>query len=154
MLRLRFRKFHGMKKYLLVLAITFVSNRFYSQTENNMKPIIEKIMHEQELAWNKGDIDAFMISYWKSDSLKFIGKNGITYGWKNTQDNYKKNYPDKTFMGELSFSNLSVEQLSETACYVIGKWNLKREKGNVGGYYTLLWKKIDDKWVIVIDHTC
>lgn len=142
-----------MKKYLLVLAITIITNRTFSQTENNMRSTIEKIMHEQELAWNKGDIDGFMLSYWNNDSLKFIGKNGIQYGWKNTLENYKKSYPDKATMGELTFSIIIVEQLSDNCCYVIGKWNLKREKGDVGGYYTLLWKKINNKWVIVTDHT-
>lgn len=110
-------------------------------------------MYEQQVAWNKGDLDEFMLSYWNSDSLKFIGKSGITYGWKSTLANYKKNYPDKSTMGELTFTIISVDELSKTGCYVIGKWNLKREKGDVGGYFTLLWKKIDGKWVIVIDHT-
>lgn len=130
-----------------------ITNISFSQTENKMRSTIEKIMHEQEVAWNKGDIDGFMLSYWNSDSLKFIGKIGIQYGWKNTLDNYKKSYPDKATMGELAFSIISVEKLSENSCYVIGKWNLKREKGDVGGYYTLLWKKINNKWVIVTDHT-
>lgn len=137
----------------MFFTLTFFSTRFYSQTENKMVSIIKKIMHEQELAWNKGNIDGFMTSYWNSDSLKFIGQNGITFGWKSTLDNYKKNYPDKATMGELNFSITSVEQLSENSCFVIGSWNLKRKKGNVGGYYTLLWKKINGKWVIVTDHT-
>lgn len=142
-----------MKKYLLLTICALLSCIAYSQTENKMKATIQKIMHEQELAWNKGDVDGFMLSYWNNDSLKFIGKNGITYGWKSTLDNYKKSYPDKATMGELNFSIISVEELSKTSCYVIGKWNLKREKGDVGGYYTLLWKKINGKWVIVTDHT-
>lgn len=133
--------------------LTILSTSVYSQKENKMKPVIEKIMHEQQVAWNKGDLDGFMLSYWNNDSLKFIGKNGITYGWKSTLANYKKSYPDKATMGELTFTIISVEELSKTSCYVIGKWDLKREKGDVGGYYTLLWKKIDGKWVIVIDHT-
>ena len=110
-------------------------------------------MHEQQIAWNKGDIDGFMSSYWNDDSLKFIGKNGITHGWKNTLENYKKSYPDKATMGELTFTIINVDKLSDTSCYVVGKWDLKREKGDVGGYYTLLWKKINGKWVIVIDYT-
>ena len=142
-----------MKKYLLILALIMIANRTFSQTENKMRSTIEKIMHEQEAAWNKGDIDGFMTSYWENDSLKFIGKNGITYGWKSTLDNYKKSYPDKATMGELNFSIISVEQLSQNTCYVIGKWNLKREKGDVGGYYTLLWKMIKGQWLIVSDHT-
>ena len=142
-----------MKRYLILLTIIFFSTAIYSQNNSKMKLVIEKIMHEQQIAWNKGDIDGFMSSYWNDDSLKFIGKNGITHGWKNTLENYKKSYPDKATMGELNFTIISVEELSDTSCYVVGKWDLKREKGDVSGYYTLLWKKINGKWVIVVDHT-
>ena len=37
-----------------------------------------------------GNLEEFMSFYWKSDSLMFIGKNGIQYGWQKTLDNYKK----------------------------------------------------------------
>jgi ketosteroid isomerase-like protein len=94
-----------------------------------------------------------MKAYWNSDSLKFIGKNGVTFGWKNTLANYKKNYPDKEAMGTLSFSLTSVDVLSENVCYVIGSWSLIKKKGSVAGFYTLLWKKINGQWVITIDHT-
>ncbi len=127
----------------------------YSQTED-VKVIITKIMQDQEVAWNNGDIDAFMVAYWKSDSLKFIGKNGITYGWQNTLDNYKKSYPDKATMGILDFTILSIDQASPGTAIVVGKWFLKREKsekGDVGGYFTLIWKKTETHWVIVMDHT-
>lgn len=142
-----------MKRYLSIIALLLIATSVFSQKSTKMKPVIEKIMHDQQLAWNKGDLDGFMSSYWNDDSLKFIGKNGITYGWKSTLEHYKKSYPDKATMGELTFMIISVEELSKTSCYVIGKWDLKREKGDVGGYYTLLWKKIKGKWVIVTDHT-
>lgn len=142
-----------MKRQLLIITVFLFTTSAFSQNDSKMKTMIESIMHEQQIAWNKGDIDGFMSSYWNDDSLKFIGKNGITYGWKSTLEHYKKSYPDKATMGVLTFSVISVEQFSDTICYVIGKWDLKREKGDVGGYYTLLWKKINGKWVIVIDHT-
>ena len=47
-------------------------------------------MMKQQQSWNEGNIEKFMSSYWKSDSLMFIGKNGIQYGWKKTLDSYKK----------------------------------------------------------------
>ena len=142
-----------MKKLLLIFAFIYFTMNSYSQNENDVKSIIAKIMTDQEAAWNKGDIDGFMLSYWNNDSLKFIGKNGITYGWQNTLYNYKKSYPDKVTMGVLDFTIISIEELSVSSCYVIGKWNLKREKGDVGGYFTLLWKLVAGKWLIVIDHT-
>ena len=114
---------------------------------------IISLMNKLEKCWNDGDIDCFMETYWNSDSLKFIGKSGVTYGWTNTLNNYKKKYPDKSHMGALSFDIVSVQLLSGTAAFVIGKWHLKREMGDVGGFFSLIWRKIEGQWVIVSDHT-
>jgi ketosteroid isomerase-like protein len=110
------------------------------------------VMDMQEKAWSNGDIDAFMLGYWKSDSLMFVGKNGIKYGWQTTLDNYKKSYPDKAAMGKLEFEVLKLE-VNGDAAYMLGKWSLIREKDNPNGYFTLYWKKMSDNWVITIDHT-
>ncbi len=111
-----------------------------------------KNMKAQEVAWNSADIKGFMTYYWQSDSLKFIGSKGITYGWKKTYDNYVKSYPTKEAMGILNFTIKEATQLSVTSIYVIGQWKLNKQK-TVGGYFTLLWKKINGNWVIVADHT-
>ncbi|MBL0329803.1 MAG: nuclear transport factor 2 family protein [Bacteroidetes bacterium] len=143
-----------MKKLLLLFSLLLFTSTTFSQED--VKALIAKIMDEQELAWNKGDIDGFMSAYWKSDSLKFIGKNGITYGWQNTLDNYKKSYPDKATMGTLDFTIISIDEVSPSTTFVVGKWHLKRDKsnkGDVGGYFTLVWRKTETRWVIVMDHT-
>lgn len=110
-------------------------------------------MQTQEDAWNRGDLEAFMDAYWHSDSLQFIGSRGLTYGWQQTLDNYKKGYPDRDAMGALKFTVLSIQQLSPKSAFVIGKWHLARKAGDLSGHYTLLWKKIKGKWVIVADHS-
>ncbi|PJB14808.1 MAG: DUF4440 domain-containing protein [Flavobacteriales bacterium CG_4_9_14_3_um_filter_32_8] len=122
-----------------------------SNMKNNEQEILA-VMNQQEADWNNGNIDAFMQGYWQSDSLMFIGKNGIKYGWQTTLDNYKKSYPDKATMGKLEFNVVKLEVSGETA-YMLGKWSLIRENDNPNGYFTLYWKKINKKWVIVIDHT-
>ena len=146
-----------MKKLLLLSTlILFTMNTFSQTQEEDVKAIITKAMQDQEAAWNKGDLEAFMIPYWKSDSLKFVGKSGITCGWQNTLDNYKKNYPDKATMGILDFTILSIDQASPSTAIVVGKWHLKRDKsdkGDVGGYFTLVWRRTETKWVIFMDHT-
>ena len=136
----------------LLFFLAFLTTFAFSQSKTDVSEVTEA-MKKQETAWNKADIEGFMAYYWKSDSLKFIGSKGITYGWQKTLDNYKKSYPNADAMGVLTFENNTVEQLSPTKIYVIGKWNLKRKEGDVGGHYTLLWKKINGKWVIVVDHT-
>ena len=123
----------------------------FSQNKNQVKVVIEN-MKIQEMAWNNADIVGFMKYYWKSDSLKFISSKGITYGWQKTYDNYVKGYPTKEAMGILTFTIKEATQLSESSIYVIGQWQLKKDKP-VGGYFTLLWKKINGQWVIVADHT-
>ncbi len=139
-------------KPLFFLVFSLFSSLSFSQSKTDISEV-KDIMKKQEAAWNKADIEGFMAYYWKSDSLKFIGTKGITYGWQKTLDNYKKNYPTPEAMGVLTFENNTLEQLSPTKIFVIGKWHLKRKEGDVGGAYTLLWKKINGKWVIVVDHT-
>lgn len=123
------------------------------QKSGNAEKAIRAVMQDQEAAWNRGDLEAFMAGYWHSDSLKFIGSRGLTYGWQATLDNYKKGYPDRAAMGKLTFTILTVDILSKKSAFVIGKWHLARQAGDLSGHYTLLWKKIGGKWVIVADHS-
>jgi ketosteroid isomerase-like protein len=83
----------------------------------------------------------------------FIGKSGVTYGWKNTLNNYKKGYPDAAAMGQLTFTILKVKSLSDQYQQVVGKWHLKRSQGNLDGHFTLLFQKIKGQWMIVMDHS-
>lgn len=119
--------------------------------DKESKSILE-VMNQQEQDWSNGNIDAFMQGYWQSDSLMFIGKSGIKYGWNTTLENYKKSYPDKVAMGKLKFNVLKLE-VNNNSAYMLGKWSLVRENDNPNGFFTLYWKKIDGKWVITIDHT-
>ena len=140
-----------MRKLFLVYYL-LCSAFLFSQKSSSDIDLVLKHMKTQEDSWNEGKIESFMNYYWKSDSLKFIGKKGITYGWQQTLDNYLKSYPDKATMGILKFSIKEATQLSAESIYIIGSWELQKEKP-VGGYFTLLWKKIEGKWVIVSDHT-
>ena len=114
---------------------------------------ITSVLAEQQDCWNQGDIDCFMEGYWKSDSLKFIGKSGINYGWQATLDNYKKSYPDKSAMGQLEFDILNVEPMGTGHYLVTGKWKLIRESDTPNGLFTLIWKRFEDEWKIIYDHS-
>ena len=114
---------------------------------------IREILDNQTAAWNRGDIEGFMKGYWENDSLMFIGKSGVTYGWSNTLKNYKKNYPDTATMGKLAFTLIQVKKLSIEYYHVTGKWFLERSIGDIGGHYTLLFRKINGRWVIISDHS-
>lgn len=116
--------------------------------------IITNILQAQQAAWNRADVRGFMEGYYQSDSLRFMGKSGITYGWQATLDRYLKNYPDAATMGQLQFTVLSLEALTPEMALMTGKWQLFRtEKENIEGYFSLIWKKNQSKWCIVFDHS-
>ena len=139
-----------MKKILSGILL-FIAIETIAQSKDEIA--IRRLLDEQAAAWNRGNIEDFMKDYWKNDSLMFMGKSGITYGWNNTLNNYKKGYPDTTAMGKLSFNIITVKQLSFQYFHVAGKWHLQRSIGDLSGYFTLLFKKIDDGWVIITDHS-
>ena len=124
-----------------------------SLAQSNDEKAIRGILAEQTAAWNRGNIEDFMKGYWNSDSLMFIGQNGVTYGYQNTLMNYKKNYNSADKMGTLSFDLVKVQRLSRDYYFVVGKWHLKRNAGDVGGHYDLIFRKIRGKWFIISDHS-
>lgn len=139
-----------MKTYFLSIFL-FCSIQIFAQTKTEKK--ILSLLKTQDESWNNGDINGFMETYWKNDSLMFIGKSGVTYGWQNTLNNYKKGYPDTTAMGKLNFTLIDIKKLSRKYYHVVGKWHLKRSIGDLQGHFTLLMQKIKGKWYIIADHS-
>jgi len=137
---------------LLATTMTFAQSKPARPTGGN-ESAIRVILDNQTAAWNRGDIESFMNGYWKNDSLMFIGKSGVTYGWTNTLNNYKKGYPDTAAMGKLAFTLIQVKKLSKEYYHVTGKWFLERSIGDIDGHFTLLFRKIDGQWVIISDHS-
>ena len=70
-----------MKQFLLFV---FCTTTFFAQAQNKNENAIRAMLSAQEAAWNTGNLEQFMIGYWQSDSLMFIGKNGPTYGYDKT----------------------------------------------------------------------
>jgi ketosteroid isomerase-like protein len=139
-----------MKKISLLSALFFSMVAFAQSTD---ELDIRKVLDNQIKAWNKGDIEGFMQGYWKNDSLMFIGKNSINWGWQKTLENYEKRYPDTTAMGKLSFDIILVKELSPEYYYIVGKWMLNRSIGDLDGHYNLIFRKINGMWLIIADHS-
>lgn len=143
-------------KKKLIIPVLFLLIPLLLQAQNPSRKtstaLLQMLLCQQQ-AWNNGDIEAYMEYYWKSDSLRFITKNGITMGWKNTLEGYRKHYPDKESMGKLTFSNITLIAAGSRMVLVIGKWQLSRNSDSPGGYFSLLCRKFGKVWRIVADHT-
>ncbi len=141
-----------MMKLVFAFFILMWSLNLLAQSNKDRSAVLH-VLETQRQGWNSGDLEQYMQGYWKSDSLLFVGKSGPTYGWQQTLDNYRKGYPYRKAMGYLTFGIKKVEFLSSTQAFVLGSWHLKRENDELKGYFTLLLKKIDGAWKVVVDHS-
>lgn len=142
-----------MKNIVLFLGLLILTS-FNTVNENKDEEAIKKVMMDQQLAWNNYDLEAFMEGYWKSEDLKFYGSGGITHGWKNTLERYKKSYPSKEYTGTLKFVLNEISKINETSYYVMGEYHLERSAGNADGIFMIIFKKIKGQWKIIADTSC
>tara|TARA_B100000768_G_scaffold18057_1_gene16458 strand:- start:134 stop:604 length:471 start_codon:yes stop_codon:yes gene_type:complete len=143
-------------KFLISSVVfIFLTSHVFSQNPISLNDsvAIMSVMSSQEKAWNNGDIDSFMQGYLKSEELVFSGKSGPIYGWENTRKRYYSSYPNTQIMGKLNFTVKKIRSISLNSAYLIGEYYLKRSIEDSYGHFTLLWKKVDDNWLIVSDHT-
>ncbi|MDG1023462.1 MAG: nuclear transport factor 2 family protein [Flavobacteriaceae bacterium] len=143
-----------MKKLWIIWGLIFSIQLIAQQKvqPSDSLAIVSTLFKQQE-DWNKGDIDAFMEGYLKSDQLVFSGSSGPIYGWNATKERYKKNYSSRLLMGSLTFDVLNLISLSPTVAQLQGKFYLTREIADSSGFFTLTWVKIEDQWLIISDHT-
>ena len=141
----------------LALALSLIGQRRLigkpAEGRDGDRQAISAVLNAQQTAWNRGDVDAFLVGYWHSPDLTFSGSSGVARGWDEVLTRYKKNYPDRAAMGQLDFSDLEFRFLGPDAALVLGRWHLKRETDDLGGVFTLVWQRFPEGWKIIHDHT-
>jgi ketosteroid isomerase-like protein len=141
---------------LALLTLITLPKASFSADESGRKAdraAIQSVLTAQQDAWNQGDVDKFLVGYWHSPDLTFSGSSGISRGWDGVMARYKKSYPDQAAMGHLDFSALEFHFLGKDAALVLGHWYLQRDKGDVGGVFSLVWQRFPEGWRIIHDHT-
>jgi ketosteroid isomerase-like protein len=148
-------------KWLLIAGVAALScgvflAASFAQRETSQdrfkEPILATLTAQQN-AWNEGNVDAFLDGYWHSEELTFSGSQGISRGYNEVRERYRKGYPDRAAMGKLDFSGLEVRALGPKSALVLGHWHLTREKGDIGGVFSLVLERFPKGWKIIHDHT-
>ncbi|MBN9520052.1 DUF4440 domain-containing protein [bacterium] len=115
---------------------------------------VRKVLGDQVTAWNKGDLDGFMAGYWNDERLTYISGGKSVRGWKALKERYQAAYQGEgKQMGQLAFAELDTEGTGPGAVMVRGKWEVTVGKDAVGGWFTLLVRKMPDGWKVTHDHT-
>jgi ketosteroid isomerase-like protein len=138
----------------IISCILMATNVFAAPARTpNAVAQIRSILHAQQDAWNRGDVDEFMNGYARSASTVFISEDSLRRGWETVRARYRQKYSDRAKMGTLSFSDIEINMLSSDAAVVLGRWTLERAKDRPHGRFTLIFRRLPEAWRIVHDHT-
>lgn len=114
---------------------------------------VKAVLAAQVAAWNRGDLETFVASY--SDETLFVGTE-VTRGNRGVLERYKRTYSTREKMGTLEFEGLEVKLLGNEYASVLGRFHLTRSAaggGDARGIFTLLFRRVDGRWKIILDHT-
>jgi hypothetical protein len=109
-------------------------------------------VEQMESAWNRGDFRGYMAGFKKPDVI-FISGGKFQAGWQGTLDHYLRDYggsPEQR--GRLHFYNMKVDLLAPDAAMLIGQYRLVRGERVTEGVNTRLFRKINGKWLITMNH--
>ena len=138
---------------LIWTCILIHCNKQPAFDETSIRKDILAVMDAQVKGWNAAEVEGYMGGYVKSDSVRFVSGGTANYGWHRIMERFKKRYPDPEAMGTLSFTDISVTVLSDDAAVVFGRYTQERKNDRLTGLFTLLFRRTDNGWRIVHDHT-
>jgi uncharacterized protein (TIGR02246 family) len=139
-----------MKRILLLFLFPVLT--FAQASESDA---IQRVMHMQVEAWNRGDVTAFMSSYEDSPDTTFVGDK-VEHGFAQILERYHRNYGTPAAMGKLTFSKLEVRVLDAKYAVATGNFHLDRNAaggGNADGIFSLMLRKGPSGWKIILDHS-
>ena len=136
----------------LMIGMAVVGNA--EDKDSQQTAAVLDVLDTQTQAWNRVELEGFMAGYWSSPDLIFTSGGQVSRGWEPTLEKYRETYGGgKASMGRLSFDEIEVRLLGPETAWVLGRWQLEREGASSGGVFTLIFRQISGRWVIVHDHT-
>jgi len=140
--------------WLLVIsacATTSAGPRRFTPTDRSA---VQAVLDGQAAAWNRGDLEAYMTGYAKTDALVFTSGGKVRQGWQTAFDHYQKRYgSDRAAMGKLVFEVLRIDALGGDAAVVLGNWILTESPADGRGVFSVVFERRPEGWRIVHDHT-
>ncbi|HST30968.1 MAG TPA: nuclear transport factor 2 family protein, partial [Chthoniobacterales bacterium] len=139
--------------FLAVFIVAIVESISAQTAAEKSVGEIQSVIHAQQEAWNKGDIEGFMNGYWQSEKTVFVSGDEVTRGWQKVLDRYKAKYSDRAKMGTLTLSEIEITSLGNDSAVALGRWKLKRATDEPHGRFSLIFRRFPDGWKIIHDHT-
>jgi uncharacterized protein (TIGR02246 family) len=103
--------------------------------------------------WNAHDIDGYLAPYWKSPDLLVVLEGEQLKGWSDFASSYHRGYPNLDEMGSVIPDRIQIQMISADVAVALDWWTVVQKRGKVLGTSTMVLRKIDGNWVIVVMHS-
>lgn len=104
-------------------------------------------------AWNRGDLDGYLASYWESDRTLWISGGALVRGKAAIAAAYKSRFATPQQMGRIAISDLEVDVLTSIDAIAFGRWTLVIDGSSSSGFFTVRLRKIGGDWLFLSDHS-
>lgn len=128
---------------------------------------VETVLREQEQAWNRGDLEAFVGAY--AEDAVFLSPKGMSKGRDLLEERYRASYPSREAMGVLTLevldyrpaSGIEVSMLGDATpgrvhgASLVARWTLRKTQDGAEsvdtGLTLLVFRRTAGHWQIVHD---
>ena len=139
----------------LALTVLLAISLPASASDDNADVVaaIRAVMAATSGAWNRGDLSGYMASFARSERTRHIFNRDITVGHSAIEARFRSRYPDPSNMGTISNSDLDITVLAPDAASAFAHWTFERDGKTFAGVFTLIFRRLDGRWVIIHDHS-
>jgi uncharacterized protein (TIGR02246 family) len=137
-------------------VVKFLSTNLRNISATERKQIeaaIRDVFEAGCTAWNRGDLDGYLSTYWDSDKTLWISSRSVTRGRKAIVESYKSRFSSPQQMGRLTVVELEIDVLTLTDAIAFGRWMLVVGETSSKGFFTVQLRKIEGSWLFVSDHS-
>ena len=134
-----------------LLATILLTQAAHASPASDRAAILSTIAN-MEAAWNRSDFRGYMAGF-KNPDVVFVSGGKFQQGWQGTLDHYIRDYGgSEERRGRLHFYNMKVDMLGPDAAMLVGQYRLERGRRVTEGVNTRLFRKIQGKWLITMNH--
>jgi uncharacterized protein (TIGR02246 family) len=137
---------------LLAAPLLFAVTTPAHADEAKEKAAILQVVADMEAAWNRSDFKGYMAGF-RNPGVIFVSGGKIQDGWQGTLDHYVRDYGGSADRrGTVHFYDISIDMLAPDAALLISHYRLTRPERAQQGINTRLFRKVDGRWVIAMNH--
>jgi uncharacterized protein (TIGR02246 family) len=114
---------------------------------------IRRVFEDGCAAWNRGDLDGYLASYWDSNKTRWVSGGSLIRGKNAIATAYKARFSTSRPMGKLTVDELEIEVLTRMDVIAFGRWMLLIDNQASKGFFTVQLRNIEDTWLFVADHS-